>query len=171
MGSEMCIRDRPFVTQCIMLNGSSPRVPLGATDVLSSASCGPENNGNVLSGSGETFSASPVGGGQAPQAFAGADPTQEPERPTGVAGAPAGAASALTGAAGASAGATGAAGVKGLRAKGQRGKEQRAKSFQAKGLHGQGKGGDAAGAGAPTVAAGAPTVSYTHLTLPTICSV
>ena len=61
-----------------------PRASLGATDVLSSASCGPENNGNVLSGSGETFSASPVGGGQAPQVFAGADPTQEPparERP------------------------------------------------------------------------------------------
>ena len=73
-----------YVTQCIMLNGSSPRVSLGATDVLSSASCGPENNGNVLPGSGETFSASPVGGGQAPQVFAGADPTQEPstsERP------------------------------------------------------------------------------------------
>ena len=38
------------------LNGSLPRVSLGATDVLSSASCGPENNGNVLPSSGETFS-------------------------------------------------------------------------------------------------------------------
>ena len=38
------------------LNGSLPRVSLGATDVLSSASCSPENNGNVLPSSGETFS-------------------------------------------------------------------------------------------------------------------
>ena len=136
-------RSQPFVTQCIMLNGSSPRVSLGATHVLSSASFGPENNGNVLPGSGETFSASPAGGGQAPQVFAGADPTQEPERLMGVAGVPAGAASAPTD----------AAGAEGLRAKGQRDKEQRAKSLQAKGLHGQGEEGDAAGAGAPTVAA------------------